>query len=277
MDEQAERTIDHMVESNNRLHGVRTPSIPNNYQKPKKKLKLKRRAGRAIKAAGKYALSSGKNMVRQAPRTAIRFAGKAAGATALGAIGLAAGIATGDPSKAFQNTLTAGGVGYSLGGNLGDRVSTLGEKVTREYGATKNNMKGYDDLEHDDYMTQKEKEFKKTLKANFDKEKVKNMYKDGTINNYIENGVDNVQDIITAEKMREKDSTMSQKKAILIAQYADRVGNEYNGSKAKSWRDTFSDEYQHTAGKNKTESDKAARETMDYIKEFNNIKKTNYK
>lgn len=255
------------------------------YRKPKRKIGRRIRRSLGIHGTAKYRVASGAaKLTGRALNKGIRFAGKTTAAVGLGAIGLAAGVVAGDPSQAFQNALTAGSTGAALVGNayngIGDAVENVGNKLSDKATAGRIRAKEnerYEDLVHDDYIKGKGKEYKEVLKANFDKEKVKNMYKDGTINNYIENGVDNVQDIITAEKMREQDSTMSQKKAILIAKYADRVGNEYNGSKAKAWRDTFSDEYQHTAGKNKTESDKAARETMDYIKEFNKIKKTNHK
>lgn len=266
--------------SNNSISDRIRKLLPETRQ-PKRKRKLKRRAARAIKAGGKYMYRAGKgtlkNAVKKAPKTAIRFAGKATGGIALGAVGLAAGIAAGDPSQAFNNALAAGGVGYSLGGNLADRVVALDEKTTNGYKAVKNNMRQYEDLAHDDYIKGKKKEYKETLVDNFGKKRVKEMYENGIVDKYIENKVDNVEDIITAEKMRESDPEMNLDRAILIAKSAKRVGDDYNTPKSKEWEGTFAEEYQQKLGANQTNANKAAKRTMSYIEKFNKTKKGIYK
>lgn len=259
----------------------RIRKLPPETRQPKRKKKLKRRAARAIKAGGKYMYRAGKgtlkNAVKKAPKTAIRFAGKATGGIALGAVGLAAGIAAGDPSQAFNNALVAGGVGYSLGGNLADRVVALDEKTTNGYKAVKSNMRQYEDLAHDDYIKGKKKEYKEILIDNFGKKRVKEMYENGIMDKYIENKVDDVGDIITAEKMRESDPEMNLDRAILIAKSAKRVGDDYNTPKSKEWEGTFAEEYQQKLGANQTNANKAAKQTMSYIAKFNKTKKTIYK
>lgn len=263
---------------NNSNHSIgdRIRKLPPETRQPKRKRKLKRRAARAIKAGGKYMYRAGKgtlkNMARTAPRTAIKFAGKAAGGVTLGAVGLAAGIAAGDPSQAFNNALAAGGVGYTLGGNLADKVVALDEKTANGYRGVKNNMRQYEDLARDDYIKGKRKEYKEILKDNFGKDSVKKMYDNGIIDHYIENGVDDIKDIIRAEKVKQSNPEVNQDMAVLIAKSAKRVGNDYNTPKAKEWESTFAGEYQEKLKVNSKDANKAAKKTMNYITKFNKTK-----
>ena len=245
-------------------------------KQPKRKRKLKRRAVRAIKAGGKYMYRAGKgtlkNVAKKAPKTAIRFSGKAVGGVALGAVGLAAGIVAGDPSQAFNNALAAGGVGYTLGENLANKVVALDGKAANGYRSIKNNMRQYEDLARDDYIKGKRKEYKETLIDNFGKDSVKEMYDNGIIDHYIENGVDDIKDIIRAEKVKESNPEVNQDMAVLIAKSAKRVGNDYNTPKAREWESTFAGEYQEKLKVNAKDASKAAKKTMNYITKFNKTK-----
>ena len=73
---------------------------------------------------------TGKKVLKAAPGTLARTAAKVAGATTLGAIGLAAGIAAGDPSKAFQLGGAGLAAGGALGGAAGKAVTKAGSKAS---------------------------------------------------------------------------------------------------------------------------------------------------
>lgn len=235
-----------------------------------------RRAWRATKSG---LISSGAVAGRLVGKAGTKLF-RAALAGGIGAAGLAVGIATGDPKNALQSTLAAGGVGLAVGGKMAEMADRKIDEGTDNLWNYKNKMKNsrkYEQLADEDYMFKKEKEAKKLLEANFDKKEVDRMYKDGTIQRYIQKGVDNPEDIVTAERMRQDDSTMSQDKAIVIAKYAKRVGNDYDNTNAGKWRETFADEYKNKKGMNATQADKNARKTMDYVTKFNKTKKSNYK
>lgn len=80
-----------------------------------------------IKAvSGHYARRLNNSVKKMHPVRALRRGiTYGAGAATLGAIGLAAGIASGDPSKALQYTMAGGMVGGNLGRNIGEKASNV--------------------------------------------------------------------------------------------------------------------------------------------------------
>ena len=72
-----------------------------------------------------------KKLLKGTGRLARKTIVGATGAAALGTVGLAIGIATGDASKAFGYGLAGAGTGYTAANNLGDRAAAF-EKKNRE-------------------------------------------------------------------------------------------------------------------------------------------------
>lgn len=238
--------------------------------------KIVRRAGRYGKSQ-LYKLKEGaKKSLKQSPGGAIRFATRAAGATALGVGALAAGIATGNPTQAAQYMAAGMGAGYSLGGNIGDQaidsMQTLRSNDNPVY-----NSRQYDDLVREDYIKNFKKENREQLRHNFDKDEVKEMLSDGgMVEQFLQNDINDANDIIAAKKMIDNNEVSGVKEASAIIKYSKRVGDDYKSSNAGKWRETFSDEYQQK-GYSKDQANKAARKTMEKIKKFNDTKKDNYK
>ncbi len=110
-----------------------------------KKKELKSPFLRAMRDGGSlYASGMKQKMVRslknaQPLRTAGRLGLGALGATALGTVGFAAGVTTGDPSKVAQYAITAAAGGFKLGGNTFDAASNaldvdgVGEELRKGY------------------------------------------------------------------------------------------------------------------------------------------------
>ena len=251
------------------------------YKKPKRKLKA--RAARAIRANGKRFAIKGLNTAKQLPGKAIRFSGNIMGGAALGAIGLAAGVVSGDPSKAFQYASTGAMVGKAFMGKYSDAganalesaIPALGriDDPKVKYEEVKNNRR-YEELIKDDYVRGQRKEVQAALKKNFDKDDVKRMMDDGTVGRYIENGL-GAEEIVTAERMR-RESNMEQRDVIAVAKYAKRVGNDYDNTNSSKWEEKFSKEYQDKQKFSEAQANKAAKRTMDKIAKFNKLKKSNY-
>ena len=251
------------------------------YKKPKRKLKA--RAARAIRANGKRFAIKGLNTAKQLPGKAIRFSGNIMGGAALGAIGLAAGVVSGDPSKAFQYASTGAMVGKAFMGKYSDAganalesaIPALGriDDPKVKYEEVKNNRR-YEELIKDDYVRGQRKEVQAALKKNFDKDDVKRMMDDGTVGRYIENDL-SAEEIVTAERMR-RESNMEQRDVIAVAKYAKRVGNDYDNTNSSKWEEKFSKEYQDKQKFSEAQANKAAKRTMDKIAKFNKLKKSNY-
>ena len=99
-----------------------------------------------LTAVGKKYINK-QNIKRAAKTTGRKFRRKAigaAGAAALGTIGLAAGLTTGDLSKVGQYTAAAGAVGYASANRIGDKLTDV-EKQNRE--TYKENKWGTDEYE----------------------------------------------------------------------------------------------------------------------------------
>ena len=184
----------------------------------------KRNIWNGVKGVGKRYIN--RNTGKKIRKLARRGLTKAAGAAALGTIGLAAGVASGDLSKVAQ--YAGGGImaGSALGGNLGDKAAKL-EKQNRE--AFK---KGY--LGKDEYLAQ---QIMKEAWANDD------IYKQygGFLNRkdfnndareFINNGIADSNEIVAAMQLK-KDHNISNSDAVTIAQLNKRISNGAFGDPTK--------------------------------------------
>jgi len=241
----------------------------------------KSRAGRKLRAVGggikSGFVTNARKQLRNAPKNlgkaGIKFASKAAVGTALGAVGLAAGVVSGDPNKAFQYATTAGAAGMTLGGRTIDGVLNGKSQAYQDAYNRRYNDEKYDDLKRKDYIKDFKQENVDVLKANLGKDKYKEMKKNGSIDKFIDNGIDNVDDMIAAQRMIDAGQAKDEKQAAAYAKYANRVGSDYNTSKATEWEERFTKEYIEKSGLNDKNAKMTARSTMKKIEQFNKNKK----
>ena len=97
------------------------------------------------------------------------------------------------------------------------------------------------------------------------------MQDDGTINRYIDNDI-NAQKAVVAEKYREETGA-TQKKAIALSKYTDRVGDAYEKADSDKWKKQLSGEFQDKSKLSPKMADKAAKETWDGIGTMRKIEK----
>ena len=103
------------------------------------------------------------------------------------------------------------------------------------------------------------------------------MLKDGgNFETLVKSGVDNIDDIIAAQKMINNGDVSNLKQARTIAKYAKRVGSDYDTSKTKDWIDKIAEENRERLGVSKKDSVLMAKKTMSKIEKFNKYKKNNY-
>lgn len=246
------------------------------------KERLKRRANAKL-AATKARVING---VKKLPGKYIRFAGKAAGAATLGTAGLIAGAATGDISKASQYTAAGLAAGVSLGGNVSRRFSTSMENGIPGLTNYKDPNVAYNEVYNGrKYEKQAQQEYVKNiknknqdiLKRNFSEKKVEEMLKEGgNFERFVKNGVDNIDDIMAAQRMIDENQVSGVKEAIAVAKYAKRVGKDYDTTKAGKWRETFETEFKEKSGLSEENAKTTAKLTMTKIENFNKSKKKNY-
>ena len=263
------------------------PQAPQNGQdntnKPTSgiKRKLKRVAG-ATGAVMKYKLKSkgdeALKFAERLPGNAIKYAKKGAVGAAVGAVGLAAGVATGDPSNALAYTAAGATAGASLVGN------SNGQGISPETRAVWNrayNSKEYEDLQRQEYMSNFKKKNKEALERNFDKKQVEEMMQTGgSLEQYLNNNVTNIDDIITAETMR-LDSNVSQVKtvndAITIAKFSKNVGGNYKGPEGDEWKKSLADSYVEEHNMKRADANRAAGRAMKLAEKFDKTKKGIYR
>ena len=249
----------------------------------KKKLSAPKRA---LSRANVF-LSGHKEQMAKAARMATKGISVAAGvglAAGAATLGAAAGIAAGDPSDVLRNAGAGAGAGYLAGRGLTstdsamnrfvDNTSNLDKEEYYQKLATKGPE--YKEYAQERYAKLKSKEYKEALKKNnFDKDEIKRMEKDGTINRYILNDVD-AQDAATAELMRKDDRSITQEQAIADAKYAKRVGDKSDGPDRKKWEEHFADEFQDKTGMGEKEAKQAGKQAMKRVDRFNKYKKRTF-
>ena len=270
-----------------RISEPQTPQVPQNGQdntnKPTSgiKRKLKRVAG-ATGAVMKYKAQAraqkNADFARRLPGNVIKYAKKGAIGAAVGGVGLAAGVATGDPSNALAYTAAGATAGASLVGN------SNGQGISPETRAVWNrayNSKEYEDLQRQEYMSNFKKKNKEALERNFDKKQVEEMMQTGgSLEQYLNNNVTNIDDIITAETMR-LDSNVSQVKtvndAITIAKFSKNVGGNYKGPEGDEWKKSLADSYVEEHNMKRADANRAAGRAMKLAEKFDKTKKGIYR
>ena len=272
---------DSIEEMEKELDRLKTRKYSDDY----KKKEIKGYRSKKIYAkAEKFRLNTHDRMVndfKKLPGKAIRFAGGAAGAVAAGAIGVAAGVSTGDPSDVFQYGAAGAGVGYLAGKSSTSGLASMvdNSKAMKPIDSSAQyrrlmNREGYRDIAAMEEIKSKREEYAEKLRVNgFEDKEIKRMEKDGTLNRYIENDID-ATNAVAAEMMRKENPNITQEQAIADAKYAKRVGDGYKGPERKKWREHFSEEFQdEKIGMKKTQADEASRKTLKRIDRLNKYKK----
>ena len=239
---------------------------------------------------GKYLASEGKKLaIRGVYKTAIRTAplmekaarvykpvARIAGAAGAGSLALAAGIATGDPSNVLQYGAAGVGAGYMAGKSASDATYENRSQFLRNREDMLKKLAERD--EHNEYakselMKIRAKDYRKAFKKNgYDDETIKRMQEDGTINRYIDNDID-AQKAVVAERYREETGA-TQKKAIALSKYTDRVGDAYDKADADKWQKQLSSEFRDKNEKISPKmADKAAKDTWEGIGKMRKIQK----
>ena len=259
--------------------------VPWKNKKTPRRTKLKR----AMKA-GARRVFTGKNVRRtlaNVGRKGIRMAAGAALAAAAGTIGVAAGVASGDPSNVLQYGMAGIGAGALAGGKAADAVmNTAGagyDKVknseTRKamVEAYHGEEEGYKQKQQEKQIKQWKKnvEYKEQLERTLGEEQAKQMYKQGEIDEYLKNGITEIPDMAAMHQLQEKKIAGNIQEAMAIHEYGERVGGDYNrlrNKDKKEWGETFTEEFQQR-GHSKEDSAKATKATFDKIKEYHDIRK----
>ncbi len=164
------------------------------------------------------------------------------GAGALGMIGLAAGIASGDLGKTAQYTATAGHIGGSLGKNIGNKVASSGNKNIETF------KQGYYGTEYEDKVREKQIkqlqndpnniQYLRARDENY-KQILKEAYPE-----YARKGCYDIEDFWAAYQL-EKEG-MSRELAISTYQMAKRTGDITTSPDAQNkWKKTFNEEFKN--------------------------------
>lgn len=234
-------------------------------------------------------LDAAANGIKTVSNVATKVIPNALVGAGVGSLGLAAGIAGGDPSKSLSYFAAGAAGGYMAGNRVTSKInSAINGKI--DNGFAKSNIgrgskeEYYDNLlktskdeetrkvAEEQIMRIKSKDYRDTLKKNgYDKNTINEMQENGTINRYIKNDID-ANDMVAAERMRE-DTGMTQEQAIAYAKYTNRVGDAYKGADATKWKKQFSEEFKDKAGMKQEQADKAAKDTWKGIGDFRKYQK----
>ncbi len=215
----------------------------NQSTKDKKKEKHAADIGTLVgigRVANLTARQTGRKILKAIPKVVRKGAKYTAGAalgTTAAVAGATIGIATGDPSRAASFAAGGAVAGAALGASTikVDRSNTkTAEQIARERA-----FWGDDYYKH--IAEENKKNWKKDndkrakLEANLGAERTKELYEDGTIDKYLENGVDSAKDIAALEQLQ-KNEKISFKDA-LVAHDAHGKYGDITGQKPKDRSD----------------------------------------
>ena len=252
-------TIDDLNDTNSSQNSAiqnSTPTVsttPQNTSSITEKPKKRRLKGVAsvAKLGGKTFANRLASVAKSTGRKATQIAAGALVGGALGTIGLAAGIASGDPNKIFQNATLAATQGYRIGKTTRDRIVSNYEGVGVHGDGFKNIKDTYrkNSLSKDDYLAKRQQEYI----DNYIKEHTEEFAKKNNIGkrqaketleefapDCIRNGIDDIDDINNIydikqkreewQRQRDAGENVSDTPPITqeIAMAATKLRNEYN-------------------------------------------------
>lgn len=259
-------------------NGNNKPSDNNKvFNEQNAKAKKKNRVLRGIASVGKSYTRDMKGKMKKSIknmhplRTATKVAMGAAGATAFGMAAGTIGLATGDPSKAFQ--FASAGVigGYKLGSSTADSVGGL---LNSSIDMHDEFQKGYYDK--DEYEKVKQKEYIKKMKkdsaniekledAGYEDNEVK-FIMNNVVDDYARDGIYDMDDIIAGYKA-EKEDNLSREEAKAGIKYSNRIGqrmDKMKGDDISKYQNTWTKEFaeNNTVKTKNINPEKLGEETM---------------
>ena len=259
-------------------NGNNKPSDNNKvFNEQNAKAKKKNRVLRGIASVGKSYTRDMKGKMQKSIknmhplRTATKVAMGAAGATAFGMAAGTIGLATGDPSKAFQFASAGVMGGYKLGSSTADSVGGL---LNSSIDMHDEFQKGYYDK--DEYEKVKQKEYIKKMKkdsaniekledAGYEDNEVK-FIMNNVVDDYARDGIYDMDDIIAGYKA-EKEDNLSREEAKAGIKYSNRIGqrmDKMKGDDISKYQNTWTKEFaeNNTVKTKNINPEKLGEETM---------------
>jgi len=241
--------------------------------------KIARKAKMIARASGAAIKTGAKRKLKSTPKLLKGIAvGTAIGGAAMLA-GTSAFIASGEPGK-IGTAVTAGiGGGYLAGKNaynskFSDAISS---EVKKAYEREKSSPE-YKEEQMDAYVKKlrKDEDIKARMKAEFGSKRSKEiMEKNGNFEEFTRRGVDDIEDIIAAEKLMEKNKEIDVDKATAIIQYDKRMGrkdpNKMKKKDRDEWETTFRNEYKN-AGASEQKANDTVTKTMNLVHQLHKAK-----
>ncbi len=261
-----------MTGSNNRLKEQKEISLPRRALRATGR--ETKRVLRASAAAGKVA---GKKFLGKIPQLPKHVASAAVGltaGTAAASIGIAAAAAAGDPGKVGTALATGAGTAYLIGRATNN--SSLDPDVKEAYDRMYNSPEYKEEI-----MEKQIKELKKneTIRqkmkaADIDVKEM--MKKGGNFEQFTKNGIDDIDDIIAAQKLIDNHTFNNVDHATAVIQNDKRMGrkdpNKMSKKTRNEWEDTFKEEYMK-AGASETKAIDTVGKTMNLVHELHKAKK----
>lgn len=248
-------------------------------------VKSKPRLGRAILNVGgtfrRNINQQLRNKIKRAHpiKTVGRFTAQAAGAALFGGAALAVGIASGDPSKAFQYT-TAGVVGGSqLGKGIANKVTNSASVDADALGEAA--LQGYYGEKYKDVITERNEKAWQKDEGNIDflmktkgltRRDAKDFLSGNVAQTCYRNGIEDISDIAAINEMIQRDNTMSLREAMGARYYATKrlPSNIDQTGDANKYINRWAEEYRRAGYGERSEE--IARRTFDSAIKFNSAK-----
>ena len=249
--------------------------------------RFRRRAGRKLKAFGaatKVGLKTGaKRKLKAVPRFGKGLILGGAVGVAAAAAGTVAAVAAGDPGKVGTALAVGAGGGYAAGRSAANsRFSdSLSPEVKEAYNRRKNAPEYKEEMMEDHIKAlKKDENIRQKLNTELDRNVVKDMMKKGGhFEQFVRNGVDDVDDIIAAETLLRDNVFTSVDQATAVIQNDKRMGrkdpNKMSKKTRNEWEDTFKEEYMN-AGANEERANDTVDKTMNLVHVLHQAKTGSY-
>lgn len=245
--------------------------------------RFKRSAGRRLGALGSAGLVLAKRKLKATPRVLKGVALGAAVGSAAAMAGTVAVVTAGDPGKVGTALSVGAGGGYLAGRTASNsKMSDFISPEVKQAYERKYNSPEYKEEQMKEYIKKmkKDQDVREKMQIAFkDKSKVEEMMSEGgNYEKFLRNGVNDVDDIIAAQKLidNKKLNVNSVDKATAIVQYDKRMERKdptkMIGDKRKKWESTFKDEYMKAGLTDEKKALRTAQDTMNLVHEFHKAK-----
>lgn len=227
----------------------------------------------AIRIARPKTLERGKKFVARSAKslgkTALQGAIGAPVALAAGGVGLAAGLALGDPSKAVAFTTAGLGLGASVGEKGQSVVSDVGDDYVKAFKDSYHG-KEYEQKDFDKYVDDFTKDAKLNirLEEEFGKDKAKQMIDNGTVEGFVKNGIDDIEDIVVGAKGIDEGVFNNIDHASATIQTDKRMGSKdpsKMGKERADWEKALYNDYIRAGAANEQQARRTVNKTMEKV------------